>query len=563
MSNSRSPQHVDVPSADALTKLVGELLVVIAAQKTEVGELLAVIAGQKTEIGALKDEIAILKGQKPRPNIRPSRMEDGTDDDRKPGDKRTSKGEKKPRNGGDRSLRTSDLSIDEEKVLKPDGVPAGSRFKGCKRYVVQDLVIMPHVVRFHRERYVTPNGETVIAPLPAGIIGHYGPGLVCYVLNQHYEQKVPEPKILAFLHVVGIKISAAQLNALLTEGKDKEPFHSEKDTILKVGLEVSQSFTVDDTGARHKGDNWVTTHIGNDLFAWFETTDSKSRRNFLELILHGGVLGWRVNEAAVEWWQETGLAQTAISALTVADAKVFDDRETWNRHLDALGITGPGARVLATEGALWGAIVEQGLLDGKAIISDGAPQFAIGLHGRCWIHAERQIQRVNCGTEEQRLLVERTRDRVWTLYRALKAYKRSPDPAAKKRLRARFDRVFNRTTGFTPLDAVLDRLFAIKAELLLVLNRPDVPLHTNGSEGAIRCRVEERKISGCTRGDQGKRCNDTFASISKTLRKHGISFLHYLRDRFGIPDRKVAPIAEVIRAAAATIADATAPPAPS
>lgn len=541
MPPDRSLPDIDGLSTAELTKLVGDLL--------------AVISAQRAEIGALKDEIAILKGQKPRPKIRPSRMEDGTDGDRKPGDQRTSKGAKKPRNGGDRSLRTGDLSIDEEKILKPEGLPAGSRFKGRKRYVVQDLVIVPHVVRYHRERYITPDGKTVIAALPVGVVGHYGPTLVCYVLDQHYAQKVPEPKILAFLHAVGIKISAAQLNALLTEGK--ELFHAEKDTILKAGLAVSTWFTVDDTGARHRGDNWVTTHIGNDLFAWFQTTDSKSRRNFLELILHAGVLGWRVNAAAVEWWRETGLSAAAIAALTADAATLFQDRATWERHLDALGITGPGSRVLATEGALWGAIVEQGLLDGKAIISDGAPQFAIGIHGRCWIHAERHIQRINCGTDDQRRLIERARDRVWKLYRALKAYKRAPDPAARKRLAARFDRVFNRTTGFAPLDAVLDRLFAIKAELLLVLDRPDVPLHTNGSEGDIRCRVEERKISGCTRGEEGKRCNDTFGSIDKTVRKHGIALWHYLRDRLGLPGRRVPQIADIIGAAA----NPTAPPA--
>ncbi len=555
MSNECRPQDIDDLSAVDLKRLVVRLYALITTLTDEAGARMAELAAQKAEIGALKDEIAILKGLKPRPKIRPSRMEDGTDDDRKPGDKRTSKGEKKPRNGGDRSLRTGDLSIDEERILKPDGLPAGSRFKGRKRYVVQDLVIIPHVVRYHRERYVTPDGKTVIAPLPFGIVGHYGPTLVCYVLDQHYEQKVPEPKILAFLHAVGIKISAAQLNGLLTEGK--EQFHAEKDTILKVGLEVSSSITVDDTGARHQNQNWVTTHIGNDLFAWFMTTKSKSRRNFLELILQAGVLSWRVNKAAEEWWREkTNISAAAIAALIAADTKAFDERDAWESHLNALGITGPGTRVLATEGALWGAIVEQGLLDGKAIISDGAPQFAIGIHGRCWIHAERLIQRINCGTDGQRSLVKRARGRVWTLYRALKAYKLNPDPAAKKRLAARFDRVFNRTTGFVPLDGVLDRLFKIKEKLLLVLDRPDVQLHTNGSEGDIRCRVEERKISGCTRGEEGKRCNDTFASIDKTLRKHRITLWRYLRDRFGLPGRKVPPIANIIRDAAT----ATAPP---
>ncbi len=80
---------------------------------------------------------------------------------------------------------------------------------------------------------------------------------------------------------------------------------------------------------------------------------------------------------------------------------------------------------------------------------------------------------------------KRTRTRVWARYRALKAYKRDPDPKHKKRLAAWIDRIFNRKRGFGPLDAALDALFDIKAELLLVLvlDRPDVPLHTNISEG--------------------------------------------------------------------------------
>jgi hypothetical protein len=41
---------------------------------------------------------------------------------------------------------------------------------------------------------------------------------------------------------------------------------------------------VDDTGARHQGHNGFCTHIGNELFAYFESTDSKSRQNFLEVL---------------------------------------------------------------------------------------------------------------------------------------------------------------------------------------------------------------------------------------------------------------------------------------
>jgi hypothetical protein len=55
-------------------------------------------------------------------------------------------------------------------------------------------------------------------------------------------------------------------------------------------------------------------------------------------------------------------------------------------------------------------------------------------------------------------------------------------------LRARFDRIFLRRTGFATLDRLMARLHTNKAELLMVLDRPKIPLHTNGSEYDIRCQ---------------------------------------------------------------------------
>jgi hypothetical protein len=84
------------------------------------------------------------------------------------------------------------------------------------------------------------------------------------------------------LHELGIEISKGQMNDFIVDNKGD--FHQEKNDILATGLEGSAYINVDDTGSRHKGKNGYCTHIGNDLFSYFESTGSKSRINFLRLL---------------------------------------------------------------------------------------------------------------------------------------------------------------------------------------------------------------------------------------------------------------------------------------
>jgi hypothetical protein len=102
-------------------------------------------------------------------------------------------------------------------------------------------------------------------------------------------------------------------------------------------------------------------------------------------------------------------------------------------------------------------------------------------------------------------------------------------------LRARFDRIFHRSTGFATLDRLLQRLHANKPELMRVLDHPQIPLHTNGSENDIRCQVTKRHVSGGTHSDTGRDCRDTFLGLSKTCRKLSIAFWDYLGARLAVP----------------------------
>src|SRR3954462_12739009 len=171
---------------------------------------------------------------------------------------------------------------------------------------------------------------------------------------------------------------------------------------------------------------------------------------------------------------EHGVPEAIVTALFAHERHGFADEAAWSAHLAALGL-GAGSRRLATEAAVVGAIVARGLLTDSVIVSDDAGRFDVLSHALCWVHAERHLRRLVCATAEQRRLVDLQRQLVWWLYADLKLHKDEPTPARRAALRARFDRVFGRVTGFAELDATVARLRADKAELLLVLDRPEIP----------------------------------------------------------------------------------------
>ena len=145
------------------------------------------------------------------------------------------------------------------------------------------------------------------------------------------------------------------------------------------------------------------------------------------------------------------------------------------------------------------------------------------------------MHKLDTFTDPHRTAQDHIRGLIWWFYSDLKAYRADPTPRRRSELRARFDRIFRRQTGFATLDRLLERLHANKAALLMVLDRPELPLHTNGSENDIRCQVTKRKISGGTRSDVGRDCRDAFLALAKTCSKLRIAFWDYLGDRLAIP----------------------------
>jgi hypothetical protein len=114
-------------------------------------------------------------------------------------------------------------------------------------------------------------------------------------------------------------------------------------------------------------------------------------------------------------------------------------------------------------------------------------------------------------------------------------------------LEAEFDRVFTGKTGFITLDRLLARLHANKAELLKVLDRPEIPLHTNGSENDIRVTSQGAK-SRAAPAAISVATHATPSSAAKTCTKLRISFWYYLGARLNLPGAAVPPLANLILA---------------
>jgi len=548
-----TPEHADTLSLNALRSLVTGLLERSQQAEARLERLEAETIQLRDENAALRlentrlkvenqllrDEIARLKNLPPRPPFRSSGMEKATD--ATPGDKSASK--KKPR-----GPKLDVKRVSRQEILRVDA-PDGSRFKGYRSCFVRDLVLKAELVHYRRECWVTPNGKTVLAALPAGIMGGYGANLRRLCLMLHAHGQVTTGRLTTLLNDIGLSISKRQIVRLLTRQLDT--FVAEDAAVLHAGLVSSSYVTVDDTGARHSHNMYYTTHIGGPNFTVFRTTKSKSRLNFLSL-LRGSYQDYVLNDAAFDYLKERRGDPVMVAGLRTFEPQRFCNQVPFMTHLAEKGVDIFDRQDIGAlaEAGLWGAIRHHGLVGNMVIVSDDAGQFRVGNHALCWVHAERLLQKLMPATAKEERRLTMVRDLVWRFYKMLKAYKQNPSPQAAPAFRRRFDRIFALRTGYEALDKLLERLHRRKNELLKVLEHPGIPLHTNASENDLRTFVTKRKISGGTMSRDGRVARDIMLGLMKTCQKLGLSFYHYLGDRLGLGngDHPIPPLSATILA---------------
>ena len=514
-----------------------------------VEDLQAEVTAQREENQRLRDENARLRGVPCRPTFpAQSLSRRGTD--------HSSERERHcplPR----QRRRRDHLVIHRRETLErdPATLPPDAQFKGYVEVTIQDVVLRADNVVFRRAKWYSPTTRhTYLAPLPPGYHGQVGPGVRALVLALAYGSHVSQPKIREFLRDLGIDLSAGQVAHLLVQ--DQEAFHAEAQAVGDAGLRSSPWQHLDDTATRVGRQSQHCHVIGNPLYTRYQTTPTKDRLAVRDVLRNGQARTFLLDAAAVAALEEVPLAAATRRGLAHLPRDQPWDESTLERLLaEHLPQPSPADRqrvlatlVLAADRAAPDDRVVQ------TLVCDDAPQF-VGVTASiqlCWVHEGRHYQKLEPGVPAHRRALTRFRRRFWGYYRKLLAYRDAPSPPAATRLRRGFDRLCATTTGYAALDRRIVLTRSHKGALLQVLAHPELPLHNNPAELAVRRRVRKRKVSYGPQTTAGVRAWDTFQTLAATAAKLDVSFYRYLGDRLsGTPC--LPALADLITERAATL----------
>ena len=517
---TQEPQYIqDLPVVQMMLQLIQSQAKQIQSQSEQIQSQSEQIQSQSEQIcefkkiiDKLKDEISRLKKTPKRPKFKPNKMH--------PRD-RSKGGSQKNSSESNKNICTPDKK-QEEITIKAHEVPQGSRFKGYKYFNVQDLEIIVKEITYKLEIWRTPDGKIIRAELPNELRGkHFGLDLRTLVINL-YAQGMTQPAIDDLLQAMGIKISAAQINHILLEEADG--FTNVSEDILQAGLSEAPYIRTDDTGARHKHKNGYCTHIGGKYFAYFKTTFSKSRVNFLNMFLQGRK-GYRVNDAMIWHLYQCGIKDDVLSLFEEHKGKKYIGTKGFRCLLTSLRLRGKRLRTQCLEAALVGFISEEILKKGQVLLSDRAGQFAVFDHAACWVHMERPLRKIVPTSEAVKIELEQVRKAVWDLYYALKDA--ALTQTSRDEIEKEYDSLVKMKSTSPAIRRVIQSFHEYRDEMLKVLDHPGLPLHNNDSERDIRGFVKRRKISGSTKSEKGKNFRDGLATIKQTCFRLGISFWKY------------------------------------
>ena len=435
-----------------------------------------------------------------------------------------------------KSSKNALLKVDREKILEysQGELPLDSEFKGYEEVIVQDILLKTDNVLFRKHKYYSPSeGKTYLAPLPSGYDGEFGPGVKALVMSLYYGGNMTQGKLLDFLSNIGISMSAGYLSNLLV--KQRSNFASEFNELYVSGLASSPWHNFDQTSARVKGVNYTTNIICNPLYTVYSTTLRKDRLSVLGVLQNHQKLEFIVSPLTYKLLEQLNVPIKWSHQIQQFPQEIPLNADEFNSLLNQnLGSVGSQHRTRIFEAAAIAFYHQQSQIPViKTLVTDDAPQFKLLTDdlSLCWVHEARHYKKLSPFVSCHQKKLDKFLDDFWNYYRELLAYRNSPSPEKKMKLKSKFLDIFGTQTGYEQLDERKKLTLSKISELLLVLEHPELPLHNNSAELAARTMVQRRNISYATQTSQGTQAWDIFMSLVATTYKLGISFFEYMRDR--------------------------------
>lgn len=475
------------------------------------------LAEAKSKIEALENELRRLRKLPKRPKFRPNGMEPRN----RAGDKKKDSSGPTPPPSINASFIEKELS---EVKIPAENVPEGCRFKGYQAFTVQEISLVAKEITYKLEVWQALDGQMIRAKLPEELNGgHFGPTLKAFTTAM-YAHGVTQPAIYELLQGFGFDISTGKINDILLN--EAEPYSAVSESILTAGLQEAPFIRADDTGTKHKQKAGYCTHIGGEFFAYYKTTFSKSRENFLKILLQGK-RGYVINEAMIWHLFQCGVKDNILNLLEEHQGKTYCSTKGLNRLLNTLGIAGKKLRQQCHEAGLVGYIVDSVLKPGQVFLSDRAGQFALFIHAACWVHMERPLRKIVCSSESVEKELGQVREAIWATYRALK--QAASEQQGKADVYKLYNQLIAMKTSSDKINAVIASFATYRDELLRALDHPGLPLHNNDSERDIRAVAKRRNISGSTKSEEGLKFRDGLLTLKQTCFRLDYSFWEFLQ----------------------------------
>lgn len=470
----------------------------------------------------LENENRRLKGEKPKPEIKPTS---------------TSELNPTPKKKHDKKSKNEFIEIDETVNLDvpKEDLPKDAKFIGKRNIVIQELEIKRRNLEIWISRYWSDElGKVIEAELPAGFKGsQFGPQLRSFILYQYYKNRVPHEKIRKNLEDWGIFVSKGTINNILNELP--EEFNEDMSSARAAAIKRCSQVHIDDTGAKFDGKNFHTFVVSNKFYTSYSTGPEKNRWSAAGAMM-GGVQKFIINDNAVTFVAR----KLKKPEITNYLSKLKSEQIYTRKELEELLGHSPFSSLCKQHQDLIRTGLAIGALQSKSagppihfLISDDAPNF-VSLtknHQLCWVHEIRKYKLCEVFRRIESETLEKLVQEWRKFYGLLLRFRDTQTRELRLKVRSEFKRICSIKTLVRPLDEQLKRTWENREGLLLFLKFPQVPLHNNQAELDIRERVIKRKISLQNRSLEGMRAWDLMLSLASTCQKLKISFWKYVEDR--------------------------------